>query len=121
VETMLSLAREQGRAVVVRDQVGSPTYTGHLAAGLVRLLDTSAFGLHHMAGAGQCSWYEFALEIFEQAGVECQVLSCTTEEFPRPAPRPAYSVLATEIEGAIHLPHWHDGLRSDQAERPVPA
>jgi dTDP-4-dehydrorhamnose reductase len=121
VETMLSLAREQGRVVVVRDQVGSPTYTGHLAAGLVRLLDTSAFGLHHMAGAGQCSWYEFALEIFEQAGVECHVLSCTTEEFPRPAPRPANSVLATEIEGAIHLPHWHDGLRNYLAERPVPA
>jgi dTDP-4-dehydrorhamnose reductase len=121
VETMLSLAREQGRVVVVRDQVGSPTYTGHLAAGLVRLLDTSAFGLHHIAGAGQCSWYEFALEIFEQASVECQVLSCTTEEFPRPAPRPAHSVLATEIGGAIHLPHWRDGLRSYLAERPVPA
>jgi dTDP-4-dehydrorhamnose reductase len=104
VETMLSLAREQGRAVVVRDQVGSPTYTGHLADGLVRLLDTRAFGLHHMAGAGQCSWYEFALEIFEQAGVECHVLSCTTEEFARPAPRPAHSVLATEIDGAIQLP-----------------
>jgi dTDP-4-dehydrorhamnose reductase len=121
VETMLSLAREQGRAVVVRDQVGSPTYTGHLAAGLVRLLDTSTFGLHHMAGAGQCSWYEFALEIFEQAGVECHVLSCTTEEFQRPAPRPAHAVLATEIDGAIQLPHWRDGLRSYLAERPVPA
>ena len=121
VETMLSLAREQGRVVVVRDQVGSPTYTGHLAAGLVRLLDTSAFGLHHMAGAGQCSWYEFALEIFDQAGVECHVVSCTADEFPRPAPRPAHSVLATEIEGAIQLPHWRDGLRSYLAERPVPA
>jgi dTDP-4-dehydrorhamnose reductase len=121
VETMLSLAREQGRAVVVRDQVGSPTYTGHLAAGLVRLLDTSAFGLHHMAGAGECSWYEFALEIFEQAGVDCHVVSCTAEEFSRPAPRPAHSVLATEIEGTIQLPHWRDGLRSYLAERPVPA
>ena len=121
VEAMLSLAAEQGQVVVVRDQVGSPTYTGHLAAGLVRLLDWQVYGLRHMAGAGQCSWYEFALEIFEQAGVECHVLSCTTEEFPRPAPRPAHSVLATELDGAIELPHWREGLRSYLAERPVAA
>jgi dTDP-4-dehydrorhamnose reductase len=121
VETMLSLAAEQGQVVVVRDQVGSPTYTGHLAAGLVRLPDWQVYGLRHMAGAGQCSWYEFALEIFEQAGVECHVLSCTTEEFPRPAPRPAHSVLATELDGAIELPHWREGLRSYLAERPVAA
>ena len=121
VETMLSLAAEQGQVVVVRDQVGSPTYAGHLAAGLVRLLEWEVYGLRHMAGAGQCSWYEFALAIFEQAGVDCHVLSCTTEEFPRPAPRPAHSVLATELDQGIELPHWHEGLRSYLAERPVAA
>jgi dTDP-4-dehydrorhamnose reductase len=121
VETMLSLARERGQVVVVRDQVGSPTYAGHLAAGLVQLLDSHAYGLRHMAGAGDCSWYEFALEIFKQAGVECHVLSCTTDEFPRPAPRPAHSVLTSELDGAIELPHWREGLRSYLAERPVPA
>jgi dTDP-4-dehydrorhamnose reductase len=121
VETMLSLGREQGQVVVVRDQVGSPTYTAHLAEGMVRLLDSRAYAVHHMSGAGECSWYEFAVEIFSQAGVECRVLSCTTDEFPRPAPRPPYSVLESEWEGAIDLPHWREGLRAYLAERAVAA
>ena len=81
---------------MVRDQIGSPTWTGHLAEGIVRLLDTDAYGLHHMAAEGQCSWYDFAMAIFEEAGVDCRVLSTTTAEFGRPAPRPAYSVLGTQ-------------------------
>ena len=52
----------------MRDQIGCPTYTGHLAAGLVRLLDGEDYGVHHMAGGGRCSWYDFAVEIFKQAG-----------------------------------------------------
>jgi dTDP-4-dehydrorhamnose reductase len=121
VETMLSLARDHGEVVVVRDQVGSPTYTAHLADALVRLAATEAFGIHHLASQGECSWYEFAQEIFNQAGVECRVMSCTTEEFARPAPRPAYSVLGTERLDAIYLPHWKDGLASYLAERSVAA
>ncbi|MEA2373798.1 MAG: dTDP-4-dehydrorhamnose reductase [Thermoleophilaceae bacterium] len=121
VETMLRLGRELGEVVVVRDQVGCPTYTGHLADALVRLLDGDAFGLHHIAGGGECSWFEFAVEIFSQAGVECRTLSCTTEEFPRPAPRPAYSVLATERDYALYLPEWREGLASYLAERTVSA
>lgn len=121
VETMLSLGRDHGEVLVVRDQIGSPTYTGHLADALVRLLDTEAFGVHHIAGQGACSWYEFALEIFAQAGVDCRVMSCTTEELGRPAPRPAYSVLATERAEAIYLPHWREGLASYLAERSVMA
>jgi dTDP-4-dehydrorhamnose reductase len=121
VETMLSLARDHGEVVVVRDQVGSPTYTAHLADALVRLAATEAYGIHHLASQGECSWYEFAQEIFNQAGVECRVMSCTTEEFARPAPRPAYSVLGTERLDAIYLPHWKDGLASYLAERSVAA
>ena len=117
VETMLALGRDSGQVVVVRDQVGCPTYTGHLAEGLVTLIGRDDFGLHHIAGGGECSWYEFALEIFNQAGVDCVTLSCTSDEFPRPAPRPAYSVLATEREYPIVLPDWRDGLRSYLAER----
>jgi dTDP-4-dehydrorhamnose reductase len=117
VETMLDLAEEHGEVIVVRDQVGSPTYTAHLADALVRLISTEAYGLHHIAGGGECSWYEFALAIFEAAGVDCRVLSCTTDEFPRPATRPAYSALGTELEQAILLPEWRDGLRSYLAER----
>jgi dTDP-4-dehydrorhamnose reductase len=116
VETMLGLA-PTGQVVVVRDQVGSPTYTGHLADGLLRLAATDAYGLHHMSAAGHCSWYDFARSIFEAAGVDCQVLSTTTAELGRPAPRPAWSVLDTEWPDAIRLPHWHDGLLAYLAER----
>jgi dTDP-4-dehydrorhamnose reductase len=116
VETMLALA-DSGIVTVVRDQVGSPTYTAHLAEGLLRLAATTAYGVHHMAAGGQCSWYDFARAIFEEAGVECQVMSTTTAEFPRPAPRPAYSVLDTEWPDAIRLPDWREGLRAYLAER----
>jgi dTDP-4-dehydrorhamnose reductase len=121
VETMLALGSEHGEVLVVRDQVGCPTYTAHLADALVRLLDSEAYGIHHLAAQGECSWYEFATEIFRQAGVECRVMSCTTDEFGRPAPRPAYSVLRTERQDALYLPHWTEGLASYMAERAVAA
>lgn len=117
VETMLRLAGELDQVVVVRDQVGAPTYTGHLADALVRLLDGEEHGIHHIAGSDQCSWYEFAVEIFRQAGSGVQVLSCTTEEFPRPAQRPRYSVLGTERDYPIVLPEWQEGLASYLYER----
>jgi dTDP-4-dehydrorhamnose reductase len=117
VDTMLGIADHQDEVVVVRDQVGCPTYTGHLADGLVRLLDGDDYGIHHMAGGGRCSWYEFAVEIFGQAGVECRVLSATSDMLDRPAPRPAFSVLVSEREHPILLPDWQEGLRDYLAER----
>lgn len=117
VETMLTLAADHGEVVVVRDQVGCPTWTGDLAEGIVRLLDTRAYGIHHMAGGGSCSWFEFAQEIFRQTGTDCRVMSCTTEETGRRAPRPLQSVLGTERDGAILLPDWQDGLAAYLAER----
>jgi dTDP-4-dehydrorhamnose reductase len=117
VETMLQLAGDHGEVLVVRDQVGSPTYTWHLASGLVRLIEGNAWGLHHMAAGGQCSWYDFAREIFDQAKVECRVLSGTTEMLGRPAPRPPVSALATQREHAIVLPEWRDGLAGYLAQR----
>jgi dTDP-4-dehydrorhamnose reductase len=117
VETMLRLADTQNEVLVVRDQVGSPTYTWHLAYGVVRLIEGMEYGIHHMAAAGQCSWYEFAREIFEQAEVECKVLSGTTEMLGRPAPRPAFSALASQREHAILLPSWQDGLAGYLAQR----
>jgi dTDP-4-dehydrorhamnose reductase len=117
VETMLRLAGDHGEVLVVRDQVGSPTYTWHLAYGIVRLIEGIEFGIHHMAAAGQCSWYEFAREVFEQAKVECKVLSITTEEFGRPAPRPPFSALTSQREHAIRLPSWQDGLAGYLAQR----
>ena len=83
----------------------------------MRLIEGIEYGIHHMAAAGQCSWYEFAREIFEQAKVECKVLSITTEEFGRPAPRPAFSALTSQREHAIRLPSWQDGLAGYLAQR----
>jgi dTDP-4-dehydrorhamnose reductase len=117
VETMLRLAGSGNEVLVVRDQVGSPTYTWHLAYGIVRLIEGIEFGIHHMAASGQCSWYDFAREIFEQAKVECKVLSITTEEFGRPAPRPPFSALTSQREHAIRLPSWQDGLAGYLAQR----
>lgn len=117
VETMLELGEAQDHVLVVRDQTGSPTYTAHLAEGLVRLISTEAYGLHHMAAGGQCTWYDFAVEIFDRAGVECAVMSATTADLGRPAPRPEYSVLGTQYHEAIHLPDWQDGLQGYLAER----
>jgi dTDP-4-dehydrorhamnose reductase len=117
VDTMLTFGRHHEEVVVVKDQVGCPTYTGHLAAAVVRLLEWDQYGIHHIAGEGECSWYEFALEIFEQAGIECHVMAATTDMLDRKAPRPAYSVLRSEREPAIHLPEWREGLAAFLAER----
>jgi len=115
VQTMLGLS---GDLKVVDDQVGCPTYTGHLAEALLGLASGEVSGVVHVAGAGSCSWYEFAAEIFRQAERDdVELRPCTTEEFPRPAPRPAYSVLASERAEAPRLPDWREGLRSYLAER----
>jgi dTDP-4-dehydrorhamnose reductase len=105
VETMLSLAPD---VRAVDDQVGCPTFTGHLAEALVRLGKTEDYGVHHMAASGSCSRFEFAREIFARAGVDARVEPCSTAEFPRPAPRPAYSVLGSER--GHRLPGWREGL-----------
>jgi dTDP-4-dehydrorhamnose reductase len=117
VETMLRLGNERPEVLVVSDQVGSPTYTRHLGEGLAQLLEGDEFGIHHMAADGECSWYDFAQEIFDQAGIECRVMAGTTEMLARPAPRPAFSVLGTERSNPIRLPHWRQGLAEYLAER----
>jgi dTDP-4-dehydrorhamnose reductase len=116
VDTMLSL---DGTVKVVDDQVGSPTYTAHLAEALVDLASGRLTGIVHVAGGGECSWYEFAREIFVQAERDVEVVPCTTEEFPRPAPRPRYSVLRSALREAPVLPDWHDGLEAYLIERAV--
>jgi dTDP-4-dehydrorhamnose reductase len=110
VETMLGLANTEPEVLVVSDQTGCPTYTVHLAAGLAELIETGDFGIHHIAGSGQCSWFEFAQEIFDQAGADTNVMAATTEMLARPAPRPAWSVLRSERRNPIVLPHWRRGL-----------
>ena len=120
VETMLRLGESGGPVVVVHDQVGCPTYTGHLAVGLVRLIDSESYGVHHMAGGGSCSWYEFANEIFRQSGVVTRVLATTTDMMERPAKRPANSVLGSGREAPIQLPDWRRGLADYLVRREHP-
>src|SRR6476659_7896916 len=121
VETMLRLGNEQPEVLVVSDQVGCPTYTRHLGEACALLVEGEEFGIHHIAGGGQCSWCEFAQEIFDQAGVECRVMAGTTEMLARKAPRPAYSVLGTQRPEPIRLPQWRRGLAEYLAERELEA
>ena len=112
VSTMLRLAAERDEVQVVTDQVGSPTFAGHLAPALVDMAERTDTGIFHGAGSGSCSWYELALEAYDAAGVACRVLPTTAEQFARPAPRPAYSVLGSEREHPITLPPWQEGVRA---------
>lgn len=111
VETMLALGRERQELRVVDDQLGCPTFTGHLAEPLIELAAGGELGVLHVAGGDSCSWFEFAREIFRRAGIECDLKPCTTEEFPRAARRPANSVLGSE-RGGPALPAWQDGLEA---------
>jgi dTDP-4-dehydrorhamnose reductase len=109
VATMLGLAQRQDQVRVVDDQVGCPTWTAHLAPALLGLAAGGGTGTFHVAAEGWCSWYEFAVEIFRQAGVECRVHRATSAQLSRPAPRPGWSVLASERSGP-RLPGWREGL-----------
>jgi len=91
VETMISLA-DKPELKVVDDQIGCPTWTIELANGILKLL-SKPFGIYHVCGGGQTSWYGFAKEIFSQMNLDVNLKPCTTEEFPRPAKRPQYSVM----------------------------
>lgn len=111
VDTMLRLGGERDEVSVVTDQIGCPTWTGHLAGALVELAERRGdVGVFHAAGTGACSWNELAVEVFHQAGVACRVLPTTTAQFPRPAQRPAYSVLGTERDPGVVLPPWQEGV-----------
>jgi dTDP-4-dehydrorhamnose reductase len=110
LRTMLELGRERDEVRIVDDQVGSPTFVGHLAQATRELLELP-YGTWHVAADGQCSWAEFAAAIFDETGIDCRVVPITTEELGRPAARPAYSVLRSEREGAPLLSHWREGLK----------
>jgi dTDP-4-dehydrorhamnose reductase len=110
--TILRLARERDVLTVVDDQVGCPTFTGHLARALLRLATGEPpLGVVHMAAAGACSWYQLAREVVASADLDCEVKPGRTAALARPAPRPAYSVLTTERgDAAPRLPAWREGL-----------
>ncbi len=114
VQTMLKLADEKAFLSVVDDQRGSPTYTGDLSTALLQLIETTKFGTYHVSNSGSCTWYEFAKEIFKENGMEVDLRPCATEQFLRPAARPAHSVLdhmGLRINGFPPMPDWREGLR----------
>jgi dTDP-4-dehydrorhamnose reductase len=117
VETMLRLAGEREAVQVVTDQIGSPTWSGHLAPALLGLLERGVSGLVHLTGAGEVSWNGFTREIFRQAEIECRVEPATSEQMARPAPRPAWSALASERDDVLPMPPWQDGLAGYLAAR----
>jgi dTDP-4-dehydrorhamnose reductase len=117
VDTMLRLADEREAVQVVDDQVGSPTWSGHLAPAVLGLVERDVRGLVHLTGAGAVSWNGFAREIFRQAGRNCRVEPATSEQMARPAPRPAYSVLESERDDVLPMPDWRDGLAGYLAAR----
>ena len=110
VATMLKLAEDRDEVNVVADQFGCPTYTGHLAPALVEIAERRVTGVLHVSGGGQCSWHELAQATFEEAGTGTTAQPVTTAEFPRPAPRPAWSVLRSTRPDAPVLPYWRHGL-----------
>ena len=107
---------------VVDDQISSPTYTAHLADGLLNLIDVQARGFVNVACSGFCSWREFALAIVGSVGQNVPVEPLTTAALNLPALRPAYSVLDTSRYTAVTgkpLPSWQEGLRAYMAQEPL--
>lgn len=114
IRTMLRLGKERGAVSVVDDQVGSPTYTCDLARLLVDMIQTEHYGRYHATNEGECSWYEFAVEIFRQAGMD-QVLvtPVSSTEFAAKAVRPENSRMSKKKlsdNGFLRLPAWQDAL-----------
>ena len=95
VKTMIDLSKKNKELKVVNDQIGSPTYAKDLAKAIKEIIDKKSdkYGIYHVTNKGEVSWYQFAKKIFELKKIEVKVNPCTSEEFPRPAPRPHYSVL----------------------------
>jgi dTDP-4-dehydrorhamnose reductase len=117
LKTIRSLAEKHASSgaplKVVNDQVGTPTYTMHVCKQILSLIGTDHYGLFHGTNEGWCSWYDFAKAIVRAYGLPVEVVPCTTEEFPRPAPRPANSVLENERLKKLGLnimPQWEKGL-----------
>jgi dTDP-4-dehydrorhamnose reductase len=119
--TLLKLALTRPEISVVNDQRGSPTFTRDLASALVQLCRASARGIVHVTNSGNCTWYEFASEIVRASGLPTAVKPVTTAEFPRPARRPAYSVLSPDSLHAynIRMPQWQDALRRYLGNAPL--
>lgn len=113
IKTMLRLGKERGAVCVVDDQIGSPTYTYDLSKLVVDMIQTDKYGIYHATNEGLCSWYEFACEIFKQAGMSVEVTPVDSNAFPAKAKRPNNSRMSKAMldkNGFEHLPTWQDAL-----------
>lgn len=122
LRTMLGLAASREAIDVVDDQVGRPTSAPHLARSIVELAERGLTGVHHVTNGGTCSWHGLASRIVAAAGLACTVRPCPTSRFPRPAPRPAWSVLDLEATEAVlgPMPRWEDAVDALVAEVNAP-
>ena len=114
VRTMLKLAENHDSLTVVNDQFGSPTYTYDLSKLLVDMIQTDKYGIYHATNEGICTWYEFACEIFRQAGISIKVAPVSAAEYPAKAKRPENSRMSKEKlteNGFERLPSWQDALK----------
>ncbi|MDQ3102861.1 MAG: dTDP-4-dehydrorhamnose reductase [Actinomycetota bacterium] len=111
VETMLRVGDEQSEVLVVSDQRGCPTACVDLGEAMAKLIESEEYGIHHIRGDGECTWFDFAQEIYDQAGMETRVMAATTRMLARKAQRPAYSVLGHSRDFVIELPQWQRSLR----------
>jgi dTDP-4-dehydrorhamnose reductase len=121
VDTMCRLGAGRDEVAVVDDQVGCPTYTGHLAPALVAIAENRLTDVLHVAGGGHCTWFELAMATFAEVGLQTRVRPQTTAALGRPAPRPAFSALASTRGDAPVLPPWREGLRAHLARVEVTA
>lgn len=121
VRTIARLAAERDHLEVVTDQVGSPTWTGHLAAALVTCAERRIAGVLHLAGSPPATWFEVAQEVVRVVGADCEVRPTTSDRFPRPAPRPACSILRVTRPDTPPVGDWRDGVRSVLETHPVHA
>lgn len=113
VRTMLKAGRENDQVKVVADQHGSPTYTVDLANIIAQVLENEIpYGVYHTTNLGFTTWYDFTRKIYELANISCEINPVTTKEFPRPAKRPANSMLSKEkiLDAGIEIPGWEDAL-----------
>jgi dTDP-4-dehydrorhamnose reductase len=119
-DTILKLAASRPALDVVNDQRGCPTYAVDLARAIVQLCRKNASGIVHVTNAGDCTWFEFAREIVQSAGLTANVRPVSSQQMARPAPRPAYSVLSpARLQGlGIKMPTWHDALQRYLRQRP---
>ncbi len=114
VDTILRKARAGEALRVVDDQRGSPTYARDLAEGLIRLMTAGRHGTYHCTNSGECTWYDLAAHVLAGAGLDVPLARTDTASFPRPARRPAYSVLSNARFEAVtgwRMPPWQDAVR----------